>query len=56
MNRSADGAARAFQDSLREQVEEKRVRYEILKTTEAKADYLLALKTLSEMACWRIGG
>ena len=56
MYHSPDGAARAFQEFLRGQVEEKRVRYEILKTTEAKVDYLLALKTLSDMPCWRIGG
>jgi hypothetical protein len=51
-----DCAARLLQDTLRADVEANRVRYERLKTTEAKTQYLLALKKLSDMSCWRIGG
>ena len=51
-----DSAARLLQDILRADVEVSRVRYELLKTTEAKAEHLLALNKLSDMACWRIGG
>ena len=53
---SPDNAARALQDYLREELAEKRHRYELLKTSEAKTDYLLALKKFADMACWRIGG
>jgi hypothetical protein len=56
MYHSPDCTARGLQDFLREQAEEKRRRYEILKTSESKVEYLLALKQLSEMACWRVGG
>ena len=51
-----DSVARLLQDTLRADVEANRVRYELLKTTEAKRQYLLALKKLSDMSCWRIGG
>lgn len=56
MYHSPDDTARAWQDVLREEVAAKRQRYEILKTTEAKTEYLLALKKLSDLSCWRIGG
>jgi len=56
MDHSPDSEARALQEIPREQVEKKRLCYEIVKTTEAKVEYLLALKKLSDMACWRIGG
>jgi hypothetical protein len=53
---SLDHSAKSWQDDLRAEVQEKRARYELAKTIEARAEYLLALKKLSDMACWRIGG
>jgi len=51
-----DDRVMALQNVLRAEVAATRIKYELLKTTEAKAEHLLALKKLSDMACWRPGG
>jgi hypothetical protein len=56
MNCSPDETARALQDELCHEVKAAHQRYQVLNTEDARAEYLLALKKLSDLACWRIGG